>query len=415
MRPRLGVLPVALGAATVLTLTGCAGTTHGPSSSTSSIASPSAAVPAQQPSGASVFTPVIGDVLAAPVEVRATDGKVHLAYELKLTNTLSQDVTLTSLAVQSGPGTLLNLSAGDLAHWTRVLGSPAPTTTLGPGTAALVWLDVGVDNPSDVPAGLEHAIGISVSKPAPPLVPPTLTETIAPTSVQTRKPVLISPPLAGPNWLDGDGCCDMMGHRMAVNPIGGALWVAERFAVDYIQLTGGRMFNGDKTKLESYPYFGAGIHAVADGPVVAVVDGLPEQIPGANPTGLPLDQYGGNHIVQDIGGGNYAFYAHLKTGSITVKPGEQLAAGQKIAALGNSGNSDAPHLHFHVMSTLDPLRSNGLPFVLTSFRLDARIASIDDLGPLTDTGAARFLAGFAARDETQVSPLVLDVMSYPGP
>ena len=58
---------------------------------------------------------------------------------------------------------------------------------------------------------------------------------------------------------------------------------------------------------------------MADGPVVAVLDGLPEQVPGQTPTGLPLEQYGGNHIVQDIsdGQGNhyYAFYAHLKTGS----------------------------------------------------------------------------------------------------
>ena len=66
------------------------------------------------------------------------------------------------------------------------------------------------------------------------------------------------------------------------------------------------MFTGDKAKPESYPFFGADIHAVADGPVVAVLDGLPEQIPGETPTGLPLDQYGGNHIVQDIGDGNYA-------------------------------------------------------------------------------------------------------------
>ena len=45
-----------------------------------------------------------------------------------------------------------------------------------------------------------------------------------------------------------------------------------------------------------------------------MLDGLPEQVAGRIPTGLPLDQYGGNHVVQDIGGGNYAFYAHLKTG-----------------------------------------------------------------------------------------------------
>jgi len=53
------------------------------------------------------------------------------------------------------------------------------------------------------------------------------------------------------------------------------------------------LFAGDPTKLESYSYFGTDIHAVAEGPVVAVLDGLPEQIPSKTPTGLPLEQYGG--------------------------------------------------------------------------------------------------------------------------
>jgi hypothetical protein len=377
-------------------------------------ASSSPPAPAQPSSGPSVYTPIVGEVLAAPIAVPATDGKVHLAYELKLTNTLSQDVTLTSLAAVSDGATLLKLAGGDVKHWTRLLGSATPTDTLGPAMTALVWLDVSVDKPSDVPARLDHVIGISLSKPAPPLIPATSTETIAPISVQTRKPVVAAPPLSGPQWLDGDSCCEMTGHRMAVNPISGALWSAERFAIDYVQLTDGRMLTGDKSKLESYPYFGGDIHAVADGPVVALVDGLPEQRPGVNPTGLTLDQYGGNYIVQDIGGGNYAFYAHLQTGRIKVRAGDRLATGQTIATLGNTGNSDAPHVHFHIMDAPDPLRSNGLPFELTPFRLDARIASLDDLGPLSDTGAAKFQKDFAPRDEANVSPFVLDVMSYPG-
>ena len=147
-----------------------------------------------------------------------------------------------------------------------------------------------------------------------------MTETVAPVTVQTRKPAVISPPLAGPNWLDVDSCCALSAHRSALNPLNGQLWGAERFAIDYVQLgPDGRIFTGDKSKPASYPYFGADIHAVADGPVITVVDGLPEQVAGKIPTGLPLDQYGGNHIVQDIGGGNYAFYAHLKTGSIPVQ------------------------------------------------------------------------------------------------
>jgi hypothetical protein len=234
--------------------------------------------------------------------------------------------------------------------------------------------------------------------------------------VQTRKPATIAPPLTGERWLDASGCCDTTPHRLALNPINGKLWGAERFAIDYVQLgPDGRLFTGDKAKVESYPYFGADVHAVADGPVVAVVDGLPEQTPGATRPGMPLDQYGGNHIVQDIGDGNYAFYAHLKPQSLQVKPGDKLTTGQVIAALGNTGNSDAPHLHFHVMDGPDPLASNGLPFVFKSFRLDSRLTSADALDPLADGKPAALQPGFAAREQTDVGPLGLDVMTYATP
>ena len=187
----------------------------------------------------------------------------------------------------------------------------------------------------------------------------------------------------------------MGAHRGAVNALSGGLWAAERFAIDYVQLAAdGTMFTGDVTKLESYPYFGADIHAVADGPVVGVLDGLPEQVPAKSPTGLPSNEYGGNHIVQDIGDGNYAFYAHLKTGSLKVKVGDQLTTGQVIASLGNTGNSDAPHLHFHVMSTPDPLRSDGLPFAdqVLPPRLPRRVAG----------RARRAAAGQARTDAARV-------------
>ena len=321
-------------------------------------------------------TPVVASVVDAPIPVPATDGKDHLAYELQLTNTLAQEVTLTSLAVVAGDQTLMTLSGDNLAYWTRVIGNTTPTRKLGPGQTALVWLYVGLNRPATVPGDLTHAIGIAVPKPQPPLFPATMTEKVGQVTVQTRKPVTIAPPLNGPKWLDGNSCCDMTAHLMAMNPLNGQLWAAERFAIDYVQLgPGGRIFAGDKSKPESYPYFGADIHAVADGRVVAALDGLPEQVAGKNPTGLPLDQSGGNHIVQDIGDGNYAFYAHLKTGSVQVKPGDELTTGQVIGALGNTGNTDAHHLHFHVMSTPDPLASNGLPFVFSSFKLDSRMMS----------------------------------------
>ncbi len=388
---------------------------NAPETTTSAPTTTASAAPAGPRRGPepSVATPVVANVLAAPVPVPATDGKVHLAYEVELTNVLAQEVTLTSLVVLDRDVSLLNLSGDQLANWTRIIGTPVPTTKIGPAQTAVVWVDVALDKGVTVPTRLVHAVGLSVAEPMPPLFPATMTETVAPVTVQTRKPVVISPPLSGPNWLDGNGCCGMGAHRMALNPINGQLWAAERFAIDYVQLgPDGRLFTGDQAKVESYPYFGADIYAVADGPVVAVVDGLPEQVPGKSPTGLRLDEYAGNHIVQDLGDGNYALYAHIKTGAVKVKPGDRLTAGQLIASVGNTGNSDAPHLHFHVMSTPDPLRSDGLPFVFTSFKLDSRIASADDLGTLLDGQPAPLQPGFAARDESNVIPMDLDVMTY---
>jgi murein DD-endopeptidase MepM/ murein hydrolase activator NlpD len=54
----------------------------------------------------------------------------------------------------------------------------------------------------------------------------------------------------------------------------------------------------------------------------------------------------GNHIIVDHGNGFVTLYAHLN--SIFVKPGENVARGQQIGSVGNTGNSTGPHLHFEI-------------------------------------------------------------------
>lgn len=411
-----GTVFTAMGATAVLLLASCTDVTSDTITTRSSASGTATTSLPASPTQPAAFTPVVGSVVAEPVPVPATDGKTHLAYELQLTNMLGQDAMLTSVAAVAEDRTLLTLTGDQLAHWTRVVGAPdAPTGKLGPGQSALVWIDIPVQQsgPADIPTTLTHTVSFSVAKPSPPLLTATMTETLAPTKVQQRQPIAISAPLAGRDWLDGNSCCEMTAHRMAVNPLNGGLWAAERFAIDYVQLQpDGRMVTGDPTKLTSYPYYGVDIRAVSDGPVVAVVDSLPDQVPGGNPSGLRLEEYGGNYIVQDIGNGNYAFYAHLKPGSVRVKSGEALTTGQIIAALGNSGNSSAPHLHFQVMNTPDPLKSDGLPFVLTRFQLTSRLAGKDVLDQVEAGKPARMQPGFQTSDETDVSPVVLDVMTY---
>lgn len=50
--------------------------------------------------------------------------------------------------------------------------------------------------------------------------------------------------------------------------------------------------------------------------------------------------------------------------TMCVHMGELIRQGQVIGLLGNSGNSDAPHLHFAIVDGPGPLSSDGLPFEL---------------------------------------------------
>lgn len=70
----------------------------------------------------------------------------------------------------------------------------------------------------------------------------------------------------------------------------------------------------------------------------------------------------GNHLVLDLGDGTYAAYAHLQRGSLIVREGDRVRAGQPIARCGNSGNSSEPHLHFQLMDGPDPDAARGVPF-----------------------------------------------------
>lgn len=63
-----------------------------------------------------------------------------------------------------------------------------------------------------------------------------------------------------------------------------------------------------------------------------------------------------------IGDGRFAFYAHMQPHSLRVHVGEHVKQGQVIGLLGNTGNTDAPHLHFQIMNSPDSWTADGLPF-----------------------------------------------------
>ena len=80
-------------------------------------------------------------------------------------------------------------------------------------------------------------------------------------------------------------------------------------------------------------------------------------MPGALPPGLPIAEADGNFVVLDIGNGAFVLFAHMQPGSVTVKAGDKVKRGQVLGRVGNTGNSQAPHLHLHVMDGPSPLLS----------------------------------------------------------
>jgi hypothetical protein len=142
-----------------------------------------------------------------------------------------------------------------------------------------------------------------------------------------------------------------------------------------------------RTLLSSEPVdrflgFGRPILSPADGVVAAVHDGEPDH--PARRSQLALVPYAlgqaarvrrgmaavaGNHVMIALGrAGPYAAVVHLQLGSIVVRPGEAVVAGQPLGSCGNSGNSTQPHVHLQVMDSLDVATARGVPLAFRRFR-----------------------------------------------
>jgi hypothetical protein len=158
-----------------------------------------------------------------------------------------------------------------------------PVDTLAPSMTATVFLHVSFDKAHQVPDRLVHQLSVKTA--AAPPGQQEITEKVGPTKVDRRDVKVVGPPLRGSNYIAADSCCDATRHTRATLPINGKVWLAQRYAVDYEQLdANNRVWSGKKREnLENYTIYGKKAIAAADGKVVKVVDGLPEQVPGIFP------------------------------------------------------------------------------------------------------------------------------------
>lgn len=325
--------------------------------------------------------PVDLEVPIAPTPVKA-NGEVHLLYELHITNFRSKNLELTRAEVFADNGAAIpetNYVDAELTDRLARPGAPsdlADKRVIGGGMRAVLFLDITVHSDANIPGTLRHRLSF---KPDESKEHGDRIVESAQVAVSRVAPVVISPPVRGDGWLASDGLSNNGVHRRTIVVVDGKARIAQRFATDWTRIgQDGQVFHGDPANNANWRPYGAEVLAVTDATVTDIRDGIPENNPTSDKKAVPIDleTAPGNYIILNLGNGRFAFYAHLQPKSVRVRMGDKVRRGQVIALLGNSGNADAPHLHFHISDGNSPLGAEGVPYVFASFEVQGVMESL---------------------------------------
>jgi murein DD-endopeptidase MepM/ murein hydrolase activator NlpD len=180
---------------------------------------------------------------------------------------------------------------------------------------------------------------------------PTEVVRIAPASLPPRadgQPSDLRLPVDG-TWLVIQGYSSADSHRGYA-----------AYALDFVKLDDrGRAHARSGRRLQDWYGFGADVLASADGVVVRAIDHIPD-----NPL-LGKRRDTNSIIVRH--GEVFSEYVHLRQRSLRVRVGDRVKRGDVIARVGNSG-CETPHLHWALLSSIDPIQTRPANFVRYELR-----------------------------------------------
>ncbi len=169
---------------------------------------------------------------------------------------------------------------------------------------------------------------------------------------------------------------------------------AARYSYDLVPVdASGAMHRPGDPSDASYFGFGQPVLAPGPGTIIAAVDDQPDnhEVDMAAVKTELMVVYG-NRVLIDHGHGEISVLAHLKQHSVTVRVGDNVVAGQPIAAIGASGSALFPHLHYQLQDGPTG-HAEGLPSYFHDFRraLGARTVPVKlgaiDSGDLVEAAA----------------------------
>ena len=169
-------------------------------------------------------------------------------------------------------------------------------------------------------------------------------------SVAPEAPVELAFPFRSGTWIvaNGGAAERINGHFMTLRP-NYARWRGESYGVDLVRV--GRL--GFRTRNpvplrsppdpSAYLSWGEPVHAPCSGIVEAVEARRPD---------MPVPQRDRQHLegnfVRLRCGAHVVFLGHFRRDGVEVRAGAMVATGDRLGVVGNSGNTDEPHLHVHV-------------------------------------------------------------------
>jgi hypothetical protein len=170
--------------------------------------------------------------------------------------------------------------------------------------------------------------------------------------------IVMLPPVQGEWLVLQGGRTSLVSHHVAA--------YNQQYALDLMRLEDGTIIRDDDPPTNaSWFSWESPLVAPVDGKVVVALDGT-EDTEGLN---LVADKEAaaGNTVVIQEASGRFVLLAHLRNGSVRVKVGDVVTAGQQIGLAGNSGNTTSPHLHLQVQTHADlwDPDNRSVPFTFT--------------------------------------------------
>ncbi|GAB4093185.1 M23 family metallopeptidase [Flaviaesturariibacter terrae] len=331
--------------------------------------------------------PLQADQYYPPKTVRLESG-TWLVYELHLSNLYQAAIRLDGVEVRTDTvrGTILYQSSGEsFAKQWRHLASPDDSvkTVLEPGQRGILFFWIPLPPRAPAPVRLYQRLLLQLQG-------KKMALDLTPLPVGKTEAVVLAPPIKG-LWLVAQGVDPVVasteGHNRLLYPYNGRIRLPQRFAVDWVRLGDSlKVFEGDSSRNENYAGYGADVYAVADGVVTEVQNDIPDNTPPLMTVPRTAKTITGNYLVLRMKNGWSAFYGHLKPGSIRIKPGTRVRAGQVLAQVGNTGNSTGAHLHFQLQDG-PHYYDEGYPYVFASLLRQGR-ASKQDVDDMADHGRA---------------------------